>query len=117
MAATPLLAGALLSGTQPHVVQIVADDLGYDDLGHSSVMGNAGRSLSPQINALMDGGILRPLACAAGCSAAAEPRRRSHRLLHVQSVLADPRLAPLGAIPVGHGILCKLGLGGRWRRG
>eukprot|EP01043_Picozoa_sp_COSAG02_P049809 COSAG02_NODE_5042_length_4700_cov_4.582790_6_plen_165_part_00 len=33
-------------------------DLGYDDLGHDSVMGNSGKSYSPNINKLMDDGII-----------------------------------------------------------
>ena len=37
---------------------VVADDLGYDDLGHESVMGNSGKSISPNINKLMDDGII-----------------------------------------------------------
>jgi hypothetical protein len=30
----------------------------YDDLGHDSIMGNSGKSLSPNINTLMDEGII-----------------------------------------------------------
>jgi arylsulfatase B len=41
----------------PHILHIVADDLGYDDLGHGSVMGNSGKSLTPNLNSLIDGGI------------------------------------------------------------
>ena len=50
---------------------VVADDLGYDDLGHDSVMGNSGKSISPNINKLMDDGIILhdycppPLLCSA----------------------------------------------------
>ena len=32
--------------------------VGYDDLGHGSVMGNGGVTHSPNINALMDNGII-----------------------------------------------------------
>lgn len=35
----------------------VADDLGYDDLGHDSVLGNSGKTHTPAINALIDDGI------------------------------------------------------------
>ena len=42
---------------KPHIVMVVADDLGYDDLGHNSVMGNNGTTLTPAINELIDTGI------------------------------------------------------------
>ena len=41
----------------PHILHVVADDLGYDDLGHSGVMGNNGKSQTPNINELIDSGI------------------------------------------------------------
>jgi hypothetical protein len=47
-----------VAAPRAHIIQVVADDLGYDDLGHDSVMGNSGKSLSPNINKLMDDGII-----------------------------------------------------------
>lgn len=49
---------AAVVGPRAHIIQVVADDLGYDDLGHDSVMGNSGKSISPNINKLMDDGII-----------------------------------------------------------
>lgn len=37
---------------------LLRTDLGYDDLGHDSVMGNGGKTFSPNINKLMDDGII-----------------------------------------------------------
>lgn len=47
-----------VAAPRAHIIQVVADDLGYDDLGHDSVMGNSGKSYSPHINKLMDDGII-----------------------------------------------------------
>ncbi len=33
-------------------------DLGYDDLGHNSVMGNGGTTFTPNINNLIDTGVM-----------------------------------------------------------
>eukprot|EP00662_Eupelagonemidae_sp_cell21_P046653 gene46653-66804_t len=51
-----LCAGSAAS--PPHILHVVADDLGYDDLGHDSVMGNSGKSHTPHINKLMDTGVI-----------------------------------------------------------
>ena len=37
---------ARVVGQKPHIMQIVADDLGYDDLGHDSIMGNKGQPIT-----------------------------------------------------------------------
>jgi hypothetical protein len=52
-----LLAYAADANTHANIMHIVADDLGYDDLGHNSLMGNGGKSLTPNINSLIDTGI------------------------------------------------------------
>ena len=52
-----LLASPTVQASKPHVIMIVADDLGYDDLGHNSVMGNNGTTLTPAINSLIDNGL------------------------------------------------------------
>lgn len=51
-------AGSAVKPPHPHILQIVADDLGYDDLGHDSIMGNSGRTFTPNINKLMDEGVI-----------------------------------------------------------
>jgi hypothetical protein len=48
---------ALKAAVPPHIIHVVADDLGFDDLGHDSMMGNAGISLTPNINELIDTGV------------------------------------------------------------
>ena len=52
-----LLLASSVHALKPHIVMIVADDLGYDDLGHNSVMGNNGTTLTPAINSLIDSGL------------------------------------------------------------
>ena len=85
----PLAAAA--GAPRPHIVQIVADDLGYDDLGHDSVMGNSGKSSSPNINELMDNGIILSdyYTCVTACLPACLPARPT-----------DPGTAMRNAAPV-----------------
>ena len=52
-----LTVGLAVAAAKPHIVMVVADDLGYDDLGHGSVMGNNGTTITPNINALINGGL------------------------------------------------------------
>jgi arylsulfatase A-like enzyme len=48
-----LLLPVMHAGQLPHIIQIVADDLGYNDLGYT----NNNATLTPEINQLLSHGV------------------------------------------------------------
>ena len=109
-AAPASAAPAAAAPPRAHIVMVVADDLGYDDLGHESVMGNSGKSISPNINKLMDDGIILHDYCARSAASASprrsEPCAAAAARRHLQGLQPDAGVAVNGPLPLGRRLLC-----------
>ena len=108
-AAPASAAPAAAAPPRAHIVMVVADDLGYDDLGHESVMGNSGKSISPNINKLMDDGIILHDYCARIrrlCLWRSEPCAAAAARRHLQGLQPDAGVAVNGPLPLGRRLLC-----------
>ena len=109
-AAPASAAPAAAAPPRAHIVMVVADDLGYDDLGHDSVMGNSGKSISPNINKLMDDGIILHDYCARSAASASprrsEPCAAAAARRHLQGLQPDAGLTVDGPLPLGRRLLC-----------